>query len=204
MQTIDRPRTAFASYASPDRADVERSVQGIETGAANLDVFIDVDKLRAGQDWLEKINAYISTSDILYLFWSRNAAKSQWVDKEWRLGFQLKGLPFISPFPLESPELVPPPAELSSLHFNDRHLMFIMAQRYIDQQKQTRRLTSRCPALRGRSPARTPHRARIDPRMPVSAALSAQFQHPRSQPAQEHAVVRHEDHRAFEIPERIH
>ena len=126
------PRTAFASYASPDRIEVMRSVQGICKGAPQLDIFVDVDTLRSGDDWQEKIAAYISTSDVFYLFWSTAASKSKWVESEWRLGLRQKGVRFIDPFPLESPAVVPPPAELSSLHFNDRYLINILAQQQID------------------------------------------------------------------------
>ena len=129
------PRTAFASYASADRIEVIRSVQGISKGAPQLEIFLDVDTLRSGDDWEEKIGAYIATSDILYLFWSSAASQSKWVEKEWRLGLRQKGIRFIDPFPLESPAVVPPPAELSTLHFNDRYLVHILAQQQIDSLK---------------------------------------------------------------------
>src|ERR1022692_211501 len=47
-------------------------------------------------------------------------------------------------------------------------------------------------------------RSRINARMAILPALPSQLQHPRAQPPQEHAVVRHEDHRAFEVLQRIH
>ncbi|MGA8507148.1 MAG: toll/interleukin-1 receptor domain-containing protein [Candidatus Sulfotelmatobacter sp.] len=129
---VNSPSTAFASYASADRIEVMRSVQGISKGAPHLEIFVDVDALRSADDWKEKISAYISTSDILYLFWSTAASQSKWVDSEWRMGVSQKGVRFIDPFPLESPSVVPPPAELSSLHFNDRYLIHILAQQQID------------------------------------------------------------------------
>lgn len=134
-QTASSPRTAFASYASDDRMEVMRSVQGIAKGAPSLDIFVDVDTLRSGDDWQRKLSAYISTSDILYLFWSSAASRSEWVGREWRMGLRAKGIAFIDPFPLTSPELVPPPAELKSLHFNDRYLMYILAQQQIESLK---------------------------------------------------------------------
>ena len=129
------PRAAFVSYASENRIDVLRSVQGIQKGAPQLQIFLDVDTLSSGDNWAEKLAAYIWTSDILYLFWSAAAAKSEWVGREWRQGFNEKGLAFIDPVPLESPELVPPPNELKSLHFNDRYLEFIQAQQWINSRK---------------------------------------------------------------------
>ena len=47
-------------------------------------------------------------------------------------------------------------------------------------------------------------RPRINSGIAVRAALAAQFQDPRPQPAQEYAVVRHENHGAFEVFERLH
>ncbi len=135
QQTVKSPKTAFASYASQDRITVLRSVQGIQKGAPDLDVWLDNDKLHSGDDWAEKIGAFIRTSDILYLFWSSAAAKSEWVDREWRLGLRWRGLEFINPFPLESPELAPPPPELQSLHFNDRLLIYLYGQQEIDRHK---------------------------------------------------------------------
>ena len=137
-QTAFRPRTAFASYASADRIDVMRCVQGIEKGSSDLDIFVDIDKLRSGDDWEEKLSTYIALSDVLYLFWSKAASESVWVDREWRTGLRLKTLSFIDPCPLESPELVPPPQELRRLHFDDRYLRQIYAQKYINELKANR------------------------------------------------------------------
>jgi len=134
-QTATVPQTAFASYARANRIDVLRCVQGIKYGAPHLRIEIDVDSIRAGENWEEKLYAYISTSDVFYLFWSHAAALSEWVDREWRYGFHLKGIDFIHPCPLESPELAPPPPELSALHFGDRYLMFILAEQQIQSEK---------------------------------------------------------------------
>ncbi len=130
-----RPQTAFASYASANRVEVFRAVQGIEKGAPQISVWTDVDGLRSGDDWEEKLYACIATSDIFYLFWSRAAADSEWVGREWRNALKTKGLQFIDPVPLESPELVQPPAELGKLHFNDRWVMFINSAKYVEEQK---------------------------------------------------------------------
>jgi len=135
QQTSTVPRAAFASYASANRIDVLRSVQGIRKGAPGLDIFVDVDAIRSGDDWREKLGAFIVTSDIFYLFWSEAAKQSEWVEREWRYALRQEGLRFIDPFPLESPEVVTPPAELSAIHFNDRYLMFILAQQQIDRLK---------------------------------------------------------------------
>ena len=64
----------LASYASADRIDVMRSVQGINKSAPQVEIFVDVDSLHSGDDWEAKISAYISPSDVLYPFWSTAAS----------------------------------------------------------------------------------------------------------------------------------
>jgi hypothetical protein len=62
----------------------------------------------------------------MYLFWSEAASRSQWVEWEWRCGFQERGIDFIDPCPLVSPDSVPPPKELADqLHFNDWVLAYM-------------------------------------------------------------------------------
>ena len=56
---------------------------------------------------------------MLYLFWSDAARQSPWVEREWRCAYENRGVDFIDPVPLVSPEVVPPPSELADLHFND-------------------------------------------------------------------------------------
>lgn len=114
-----RYRTAFASYASPDRDQVLGRIQGIRKVAPELDIFLDVLSLRSGQNWEQELWRVIPASDIFYLFWSAHARRSEWVEREWRCALRERGIGFIDPIPLESPEESPPPQELSSLHFND-------------------------------------------------------------------------------------
>ena len=117
-----RHRSAFASYASADRSVVLLLVQGIEK--AGVDVFLDVLSLRSGQRWEEELRRRIPRSDVFYLFWSENARRSDWVEKEWRCALETRGLDFIDPVPLAPPDEVPPPPELASRHFNDWALAF--------------------------------------------------------------------------------
>jgi TIR domain/Protein kinase domain len=123
---VQRIARAFASYASQDRAEVLRRVQGIQ--ATGMDVFLDVVNLRSGQDWERAIYHEIDTCDGFFLFWSHNAAQSSWVEHEWRYALKQHGLEFISPLALEDPRLTQPPAELKSMHFNDMLLAFIHSE----------------------------------------------------------------------------
>ena len=118
-------RSAFASYASEDRDEVLARVQGIGKVAPNLSIFVDVHSLRSGVSWEEKLFESIPTHDVFYLFWSDHARNSPWVEREWRCALEAKGVDFIDPVPLVSPDVVPPPEELASRHFNDWVLAYM-------------------------------------------------------------------------------
>jgi hypothetical protein len=100
-------------------------IQGIQKVAPNINVDLDVVTLRSGQYWEKELWKLIPSKDVFYLFWSRNAAKSGWVEKEWKCALETRGIDFIDPIPLETPEQVPPPPELSSKHFNDWVLAYM-------------------------------------------------------------------------------
>lgn len=125
MGHVKYPRSAFASYASENRSDVLKRIQGIKTVAPDMDVFTDVINLRAGQNWFDELQNNIKSRDIFYLFWSLPASRSEWVEKEWRMALEQRGLSYISPVPLDDPDIVSPPAELGALHFNDAYLAYI-------------------------------------------------------------------------------
>jgi molecular chaperone DnaK (HSP70) len=123
-QPLHSIRKAFASYANPDRDEVLRAIQGMQKILPDLDVFLDVVKLRSGEDWEKRLWQVIPESDVFYLFWSAAAKASPWVEKEWRCALKSRGYEFIDPVPLVSPEEVRPPDELSKKHFNDWILAF--------------------------------------------------------------------------------
>lgn len=112
-----RLRTAFVSYASKDRAEVVKRIQGME--AAHMDVFIDVEGLRRGEEYEPRLYQEIRDRDLFFLFWSRNAAKSKWVEKELTYAMEHKPMTQIEPIALEAPDVCPPPESLSNRHFRD-------------------------------------------------------------------------------------
>ncbi|MCK4613989.1 MAG: toll/interleukin-1 receptor domain-containing protein [Thermoplasmata archaeon] len=124
--------TAFALYSRLDREQVLPRIQGIQKALPNLNIFIDMLSLRSGQNWEQEIRKIIPSKDIFYLFWSGNAKRSHWVEKEWRCALEMKGLDFIDPVPLVSPEIVPPPEELSAKHFDDWTLAFMRSEKSSD------------------------------------------------------------------------
>ena len=123
-QTKSLPKTAFASYSSKNTERVSGRLQGIKKIAPDLDIFWDRDSLVSGQDWEIKLKQHVASKDIFYLFWSEEAAQSEWVDREWKMALDKRGLEYIDPVPLCDPRDAPPPAELGSLHFNDKYLMY--------------------------------------------------------------------------------
>lgn len=118
-------RSAFISYASQDREKVVARIQGIQLACPDMDLFFDVENLRRGEHWQPRLFSEISKRDLFYLFWSRNAAQSEWVAKELAFALANKNTDYIEPIPLESPEVCPPPAALNDRHFNDWTLRYL-------------------------------------------------------------------------------
>jgi hypothetical protein len=112
-----RPYQAiFCSYSHRDKR-VAKRVEAV-CKALGFTYHRDVMMLRSGQHWRDEIRALIERADIFQLFWSRNAARSAYVEEEWRhaLGLGRNAAGFVRPVYWEEP-IPPPPAELKSLHF---------------------------------------------------------------------------------------
>ena len=117
VSETESARTAFASYASEDRARVLDKVATART-LAGLDVWIDAVDLRPNDRWRELLRPEIERRELFLLFWSLPASKSHWVDWEWRTALEAKGLDAIQLQPLEGmPSDLP--AELDALHAGD-------------------------------------------------------------------------------------
>jgi type VI secretion system (T6SS) EvfL/ImpJ/VasE family protein/TIR domain-containing protein len=116
--TAPAARTAFASYASQDRALVTHMVGAIER-AAGIHVFQDCLDLKAGDAWKARLDREIQARDVFMLFWSRWAAESTWVEWEWRTALRTKGRQAIQVHPLQ-PDVAPPSA-LRDLNFASVH-----------------------------------------------------------------------------------
>ena len=126
----ERHRSAFASCAHEDRPQVLARIQGIQKALPGMSVFLDVASLRSGEHWAERLSAEVVSKDIFYLFWSKAASQSAWVEREWRAALEKRGIEYIDPVPLAPPEVAPPPKELADrLHFNDWVLAFMRAAR---------------------------------------------------------------------------
>ena len=123
-----RLRSAFISYASQDRAKVVARIQGIQLSCPDMDLFFDAESLRRGELWEQRLYREIESRDLFYLFWSRNAANSQWVSRELAYAVEKKGLMAVEPVPLEDPAICPPPQCLQNRHFNDWTLRYLNDQ----------------------------------------------------------------------------
>jgi hypothetical protein len=74
--------------------------------------------LRSGQDFDERLLDKIRDADLFQLFWSPNAARSQWVRREWEFALSLLAAreSFVRPV-YWSKQPYDIPSELAPLHF---------------------------------------------------------------------------------------
>jgi hypothetical protein len=63
-----RPPTAFASYATVDRQEVLRRVQGMRAWQPGLDIFLDFHSLFPGERWRDRLEQEIRKRDRFLLF----------------------------------------------------------------------------------------------------------------------------------------
>jgi hypothetical protein len=121
---------AFLSYTEADRAEVLRGAQLLR--AAGVSVFQDLMSAVPGERWEPKIYQEIDKCDLFLLFWSPEAAKSQWVirEAEYAIARQQANLPDelpdIRPVVLSDPPIPTPPESLQHINFND-HVCYLIA-----------------------------------------------------------------------------
>ena len=120
------PTSAFASYAREDRRDVLSRVRSLQI-FADVDVFLDCLSVRPGDEWRAALEREIRSRDVFWLFWSRHARGSSWVEWEWRQALASKTLANIQPHPLEPADRAPPPPELSALQFGAQYEWYLSA-----------------------------------------------------------------------------
>jgi len=118
------PKTAFASYAKRDRRDVLSRIRSLQI-FTGIDVFLDCLSIRPGEEWKSTLENEIRDRDIFWLFWSRSAKHSPWVEWEWKTALREKTTSGIQPHPLEPLEVAPPPEELSTLQFGAMYEWYI-------------------------------------------------------------------------------
>lgn len=99
----------FISYSSADRAIVSAAARLLRAGGAT--VFQDVIDIEFGTRWNEVLFAALARCERVMVFWSAAAAKSEWVEREWRSALEAKKR--IVPMVLDD---TPLPAPLSEFH----------------------------------------------------------------------------------------
>jgi hypothetical protein len=125
-----RYRHAFLSYSSEDRAEVLKRAQSLK--AASIDFFQDLLSIEPGERWEHRLYQEIDRSDLFLLFWSSNAARSEWVTREAEYALKRQSIspdhmPDISPIILEGPPIPSPPDSLKAIHFADPLVYLISA-----------------------------------------------------------------------------
>lgn len=124
-------RRAFISYSNKDTEQATLIASGLSAGNPGLEFFIDVDAMRAGENWRERICDYIRGCDLFVLVWSGNAKASSEVENEWQYALLQQAMgeaggPDFYPVTIEGPPIPQPPDELAHLNFRDR-LQYIRA-----------------------------------------------------------------------------
>lgn len=107
--------SAYASFANPDRDAVMHCLEPLKRLAPDLEVYIGAPQLRSADGWRQRIEQEAGRRERLFLFWSRAAAESPWVDFEWRHLLRRRGPGCIDTVLLEPPRLAPLPPELADL-----------------------------------------------------------------------------------------
>jgi len=99
----------FISYASDDRAIVSAAARLLRAGGAT--VFQDVIDIEFGTRWKDALFKALDQCERVMVFWSAAAAKSKWVEQEWRCALEAKKR--IVPMMLDD---TPLPAPLGEFH----------------------------------------------------------------------------------------
>jgi HEAT repeat protein len=115
--TYRQYQAIFCSYSHRDEQIVKRVESAYK--ALGMDYLRDVTTLKGGQFWNEELLALIESADIFQLFWSKDSASSQYVEKEWRHALQLdrEQSRFIRPVYWIQP-MPHTPEELAHIHFS--------------------------------------------------------------------------------------
>lgn len=102
-------RTVFVSYSRKDSTQVEKAVELLEAGGA--DVFRDLDDIRYGDRWEDVIRTQLAEAERVLVFWSVHAQLSEWVEREWSIAISMQKR--VVPILLDQ---TPLPRELGQFH----------------------------------------------------------------------------------------
>lgn len=106
----------FISYSRKD-TEVARVFKTV-LSATGMDVFLDVDNLRSGQEWQPELLRRIESAKIFQMFWSENYSESENCRMEWEHALkQNKEEGYIRPVYWKNPLSPKPPDELGKFNF---------------------------------------------------------------------------------------
>jgi hypothetical protein len=114
-------RSVFISYSRSDRDDVDDAVGLLRAGGVK--VFLDVVDIDYGERWKDALTQALKRCERVMVFWSRAAAASEWVEREWRFAIELgkKIVPTLL-------DMTPLPAELAEFQAIRRQRRPVVAQ----------------------------------------------------------------------------
>ncbi|NUN08631.1 MAG: toll/interleukin-1 receptor domain-containing protein [Ignavibacteriaceae bacterium] len=112
-----RYKLAFISYSRKDKNKVLERVHLLPT--FGIRYYQDIFDLEPGVVWKKKLCEFIDESNIMLLFWSTNAKKSEAVRSEWEYALKNKEEGYIRPVPIEGPPIPEPPEELKHINFDE-------------------------------------------------------------------------------------
>ena len=106
----------YTSYSHQDKIVMRASQDMYQM--FGFDTLLKVDQMRSNQVLSETVQAGIEQAEVFQLFWSEQAAKSEYVQQEWEYALQLnRGEGFMRPVYWEVP-LVKPPDSLAPFYFS--------------------------------------------------------------------------------------
>lgn len=118
---LKRHRRVFLSYSSQDRETVSAIATAYQM--AGVEHFWDRASLKSGEEWHPRLRREIDRADLFHLCWSKNAAQSEWVQKEAEHALTRRrkqsGKPEITVQMLDGPPWAAHPPELDSINFDD-------------------------------------------------------------------------------------
>jgi hypothetical protein len=103
-------RSVFVSYSRADKPRVEGLADLLR--GLGLSVFLDQRSIVAGERWRDSLDRALSSCDALVVVWSRQAARSEWVRKEYETAASRRIR--LIPVPIDGTPLAPALAELQS------------------------------------------------------------------------------------------
>jgi hypothetical protein len=100
-----------------------------------IELLSDLTSIEPGEEWEEKLSELIDKADVFYLMWSKNAALSQWVEKETltavaRYDNDSTRVPRIRPVIIEQP-MPEPPSYLKRFQFHSKWIALRTAQTHL-------------------------------------------------------------------------